>query len=150
MVYYASQPSTLVSQPSSSDNLSEELVMPGDSEEMAQFESIAMASAQYCITCSIPFLSVHIPSKAFLENLYNRFVQLMSPPVFVHKWYSLCVSVCHRFATDLALWQPATPQSVEKAAVQSMFYSCAGMLQPAVTAEEKFRLCKSVLREGER
>ena len=48
--------------------------MPGDSEEMARFESVAMASAQYCVTCSIPFLSVHIPSKAFLENLYNRFV----------------------------------------------------------------------------
>ena len=92
--FNASQPSTLVSQPSSSDNLSEELVMPGDSEEMAQFESVAMASAQYCITCSIPFLSVHIPSKAFLENLYNRFVQQVSPLVFVHTWYFLCVCLC--------------------------------------------------------
>lgn len=49
--------------------------MPGDSKEMAQFESEAMASAKYCVTCSIPFLSVHIPSKLFLENLYNRFVR---------------------------------------------------------------------------
>lgn len=58
------------------------------------------------------------------------------------------MTVGYSFATDLALWQPATPLAAEKAAAQSMFYSCVGMLQPAVTAEEKFRLCKSVLREG--
>ena len=81
-----------VTQPSSSDNHSEELVMPGDSEEMARFESVAMASAQYCVTCSIPFMSVHIPSKAFLENLYNRFVQQILILVFTYTWFCVCVS----------------------------------------------------------
>lgn len=51
-----------------------------------------------------------------------------------------------RFATDLALWQPATPSQVERAnAAKSLFFSSVD-IQPAATAEEKFQMCKSVLR----
>ena len=56
----------------------------------------------------------------------------------------------HRFATDLLLWQPATPTSVEKANAKSMMYSCMDVLQPAATQEDRFEMCKSVLKEGER
>ena len=54
-----------------------------------------------------------------------------------------------RFTTDLVLWEPATPASVEKAnAARSMLYSCMDVLQPAATQEDRFMMCKSVLKEG--
>ena len=54
-----------------------------------------------------------------------------------------------RFTNDLLLWEPASPAAVEKASARSMFYSCMDLLQPAVTHHEKFKLCKSVLEDGE-
>ena len=50
---------------------------------------------------------------------------------------------------DLMLWRPASPSSVEKANAKSMLFSCMDMLQPAATQEDRFEMCKSVLREGE-
>ena len=51
-----------------------------------------------------------------------------------------------RFATDLALWRPASPGQVERAnAAKSLFFSSVD-IQPAATAEEKVQMCKSVLR----
>ena len=55
-----------------------------------------------------------------------------------------------RFANDLLQWEPASPAAVEKATARSMFYSCMDMLQPAVSNQDKFKLCKSVLEDGKR
>ena len=56
---------------------------------------------------------------------------------------------CCRIGTDLVLWKPASPQSVEKAnTAKSMFFSTMDIIQPAVTKEERYQLCKSVLKEG--
>jgi len=105
---------------------SEELVMPGSSREMAEFEQHAVSMTRCSVTCTLPSVNIHLPSKAFLETLYNR------------------------FGTDLVLWQPATPASVEKAnAAKSMLYSCMDVLQPAATQEDRFMMCKSVLKEEE-
>lgn len=54
-----------------------------------------------------------------------------------------------RFGNDLVLWEPATPTAVSKANAKSMMYSCMDVLQPAATSEDRFLLCKSVLKEGE-
>lgn len=91
---------------------------------MATFKSHLLSSSTYSVSISIPSLSIHIPSQAFLQRLYNR------------------------FAVDLSLWEPATPAAVERATARSLFYSNMDMLQPAVAKEEKFKLCRSVLKEG--
>ena len=109
-------------QVNTSTESSEQLVLPATEEEMMQYESHITATSQYSFSLSLPSLTFHIPGKHFLETLYNR------------------------FATDLALWQPATPASVERANATSMFYSSVDILQPAVPRNDKFRLCKSVLR----
>lgn len=101
----------------------EEQVLPGSPQEMEEFESHAKDSAHYSLTCSLPQVKVHLPSSKFLGILYNR------------------------FATDLALWEPATPSAVEKANAKSVMISCMDVLQPAATSEDRFEMCKSVLKE---
>ena len=91
---------------------------------MSSFKSHLFSTSTYSLSASIPCLSLHIPSQAFLQRLYNR------------------------FATDLLLWEPATPAAVERATARSLFYSNIDMLQPAVAKEEKFKLCRSALMEG--
>ncbi len=49
---------------------------------------------------------------------------------------------------DLVLWEPATPTAVSKASAKSIMYSCMDLLQPAATSEDRFLMCKSVLKEG--
>ena len=51
---------------------SEELVMPGSSREMAEFEQHATSLARCTVRCTLPSIHVHLPSKGFLEILYNR------------------------------------------------------------------------------
>ena len=63
-------------------------------------------------------------------------INLPSPPLY------------SRFASDLLLWQPASPSTVEKANAKSMLFSCMDVLQPAATQEDRFQMCKSVLKEG--
>ena len=91
---------------------------------MSSFKSHLFSTSTYSLSASIPCLSLHIPNQVFLQRLYNR------------------------FATDLLLWEPATPAAVERATARSLFYSNIDMLQPAVAKEEKFKLCRSALMEG--
>ena len=91
---------------------------------MSSFKSHLFSTSTYSLSTSIPCLSLHVPSQVFLQRLYNR------------------------FATDLLLWEPATPAAVERATARSLFYSNIDMLQPAVAKEEKFKLCRSALMEG--
>lgn len=54
-----------------------------------------------------------------------------------------------RFATDLALWRPASPELVERAnAAKSLFFSSVD-IQPAATAEEKIQMCTQSVLRGE-
>lgn len=62
----------------------------------------------------------------------------------------IIIMVMCRFGTDLVLWEPASPAAVSKANAQSVLYSCMDLLQPAATSEERFLMCKSALKEGER
>ena len=47
---------------------------------------------------------------------------------------------------DLLLWKPTSPAIMEKVTAKSVFYSSADILQPAISKEDKFKLCKSVLK----
>ena len=99
-------------------------MLPGSPREMEEFERHATDSAHYSLTCTLPQVKVHLPSNKFLAILYNR------------------------FATDLSLWEPATPSAVERANAKSVMMSYMDVLQPAVTREDRFEMCKSVLKEG--
>ncbi|XP_064403938.1 autophagy-related protein 2 homolog B-like isoform X2 [Halichondria panicea] len=106
-----------------SSGRTEEQVLPGSRREMNHFQSHASDSAHYSVSCTLPQVKVHLPSNKFLEVLYNR------------------------FATDLALWEPASPEAVDRANAHSMLMSCMDVLQPAATSEDRFQMCKSVLKE---
>lgn len=105
--------------------MSKELILPATSEEVIHFESHIKTTSHFSLSISLPSLTLDIPNKMFLEKLYNR------------------------FATDLALWRPASPTAVERANARSMFYSSVDILRPAIAKDDKFKLCKSMLREGE-
>ncbi|XP_071797968.1 autophagy-related protein 2 homolog A-like isoform X2 [Asterias amurensis] len=64
---------------------SEQMVMPGDLDEMREFSDKAMSNARIVMDLVIPSINILLPSKDFMELLYNR------------------------FGYDLLLWQPAAP-----------------------------------------
>lgn len=64
----------------------EELVIPGNRQEMMEFIEEGASSAKVQIEISFPCLSVQIPSKHLYELLYNR------------------------INTDLLLWEPSAPR----------------------------------------
>ena len=70
---------------------SEELVMPGSSREMAEFEQHATALARCAVRCTLPSVHIHLPSKGFLETLYNRWGPLIgvwAGTTCMHIWQS--------------------------------------------------------------
>ena len=52
----------------------EELVMPGSREEMEEFEQHAASTTRYALKCVVPSARLHLPCKAFLDTLYNRYM----------------------------------------------------------------------------
>lgn len=59
------------------DAHSEELILPGSVSEMNDFEQHASTTACYSVSCCVPEIRVHLPSKRFLETLYNRSVHAL-------------------------------------------------------------------------
>ncbi|KAG8323602.1 Autophagy protein [Homalodisca vitripennis] len=57
---------------SSSQNKGEELVIPGDREEMGQFIDSASRCAKLQVNINLPKVNVHFPSKHLYEVIYNR------------------------------------------------------------------------------
>ena len=64
----------------------ENLILPGDEEEIQEFVEHASSSSKVAIVLNFPVVNVALPSKEFIENIYNR------------------------FGNDLLLWEPAAPQ----------------------------------------
>ena len=94
--------------------------------------------------CVLIFL--HVPAINYENIITTKISRLM---VVVHNPVIFPLPLhTHRFATDLLLWQPASPSTVEKANAKSMLFSCMDVLQPAATQEDRFQMCKSVLKEG--
>lgn len=63
----------------------EELIIPGDKQEMAEFIDVASRNARVQIEVNLPFASIHFPSKHIYEVIYNR------------------------LNTDLSLWEASAP-----------------------------------------
>ena len=51
-----------------------QMVMPGDRQEMADFQEKSVNNTKMLIELNLPNLKAHLPSKQFLELLYNRSV----------------------------------------------------------------------------
>jgi autophagy-related protein 2 len=64
----------------------DELLVPGNSEEIAEFIALASKKCLTQIDISIPKATILLPSKQFFETLYNR------------------------LSTDLCLWEPSAPE----------------------------------------
>ena len=64
----------------------ENVILPGDEEEIQRFVDHASDTAKVSIVLNFPVVNIALPSKTFIENLYNR------------------------FGNDLLLWEPAAPQ----------------------------------------
>uniref|UniRef100_A0A8D0HW69 Autophagy related 2A n=1 Tax=Sphenodon punctatus TaxID=8508 RepID=A0A8D0HW69_SPHPU len=50
----------------------EEMVIPGDPEEMAEFQAKTLAASQYALEVTMPSAHIFLPSKEFYESIYNR------------------------------------------------------------------------------
>ena len=48
------------------------MVMPGDLDEMREFSDKAMSNARIVMDLVIPSINILLPSKDFMELLYNR------------------------------------------------------------------------------
>ncbi|RZF47432.1 hypothetical protein LSTR_LSTR007359 [Laodelphax striatellus] len=64
----------------------EELIIPGNKEEISEFTEIASSNTITKLEITLPHLNVHFPSKHLYEVIYNR------------------------FNSDLLLWQPVAPR----------------------------------------
>ncbi|XP_005390453.1 PREDICTED: autophagy-related protein 2 homolog B isoform X2 [Chinchilla lanigera] len=67
----------------------EQMVMPGDSVEMTEFQDKAMSNSRYVLELTLPNIHITLPNKSFYEKLYNRIFN------------------------DLLLWEPTAPSPVE-------------------------------------
>ncbi|XP_026541578.1 autophagy-related protein 2 homolog A isoform X1 [Notechis scutatus] len=63
----------------------EEMVIPGDPEEMAEFQSETLAASRYTLELTFPTVHIFLPSKKFYESIYNR------------------------INNDLLMWEPFSP-----------------------------------------
>uniref|UniRef100_A0A670ZLI9 Autophagy related 2A n=1 Tax=Pseudonaja textilis TaxID=8673 RepID=A0A670ZLI9_PSETE len=50
----------------------EEMVIPGDPEEMAEFQNETLAASRYTLELTFPTVHIFLPSKKFYESIYNR------------------------------------------------------------------------------
>lgn len=64
----------------------DELVVPGNNEEIAEFVILACKMCLTQVDISLPKATVLLPSKQFFETIYNR------------------------LSTDLCLWEPSAPE----------------------------------------
>ena len=64
----------------------DELLVPGNSDEMTEFAGLASKNCLRQIDISLPKVNFVLPSKHFFEVLYNR------------------------LSTDLCLWEPSAPE----------------------------------------
>uniref|UniRef100_A0A8C6YFC8 Autophagy related 2A n=1 Tax=Naja naja TaxID=35670 RepID=A0A8C6YFC8_NAJNA len=63
----------------------EEMVIPGDPEEMAEFQTETLAASRHTLELTFPTVHIFLPSKKFYESIYNR------------------------INNDLLMWEPFSP-----------------------------------------
>ncbi|XP_039616656.1 autophagy-related protein 2 homolog A isoform X1 [Polypterus senegalus] len=99
----------------------EEMVIPGDPEEMAHFQLKSLSSSQYVVEVTFPSVHFLLPSKDFYESLYNR------------------------INNDLLMWEPSTAftggtssSNIDPLLSENLPYFAS--------QHENFRMCKSAFR----
>ncbi|XP_073208031.1 autophagy-related protein 2 homolog A isoform X2 [Lepidochelys kempii] len=102
----------------------EEMVIPGDPEEMADFQAKTVAASQYTLEVTLPSVHIFLPSKEVYESIYNR------------------------INNDLLMWEPASPLlcssgSAGGAAPGAFFPSHP---PPPKYWQDNFKMCKSAFK----
>ncbi|XP_029466870.1 autophagy-related protein 2 homolog A [Rhinatrema bivittatum] len=103
----------------------EEMVIPGDPEEMAEFQAATMATSQYTLEVTLPCAHIFLPSKEFYESIYNR------------------------INNDLLMWEPADTFSGSTISVSGTVPVGAifsGQLFGSTYPQDNFRMCKSAFK----
>ncbi|XP_071501504.1 autophagy-related protein 2 homolog B-like [Diadema antillarum] len=107
---------------------SEQMVMPGDQEEIRDFVKKTTSNSRLVLELNIPRVNILLESKDFLETLYNR------------------------FANDMLLWQPTAPTPRDPLESNYPSYGLgSGGLDLATqlagsSMAESFGMCKSGLQ----
>ncbi|XP_063002254.1 LOW QUALITY PROTEIN: autophagy-related protein 2 homolog A [Elgaria multicarinata webbii] len=103
----------------------EEMVIPGDPEEMAEFQSQTLEASQYALELTCPTMHIFLPSKEFYESLYNR------------------------INNDLLMWEPLSPPPSPAQTLGAggpMAGTFAGEGPMSVRWPENFKMCKSAFK----
>ncbi|XP_063976895.1 autophagy-related protein 2 homolog B [Diachasmimorpha longicaudata] len=95
----------------------EELVIPGNRQEMLEFIEEGAHGSKLQIEITLPCLSVQIPSKHLYEQLYNR------------------------INTDLFLWEPSAPRPASQPEPNIALDLASTLFQESIYP--KFSMCKS-------
>uniref|UniRef100_A0A8D2KQI4 Autophagy related 2A n=1 Tax=Varanus komodoensis TaxID=61221 RepID=A0A8D2KQI4_VARKO len=106
----------------------EEMVIPGDPEEMAEFQAQTLGASQYAVEVAFPTVHIFLPSKEFYESLYNR------------------------INNDLLMWESCfpPPSSTQPPGGTGSVPSTRASEGPtAFCWQENFKLCKSAFKLGE-
>ncbi|XP_052105810.1 autophagy-related protein 2 homolog B-like [Mytilus californianus] len=103
-------------------HVSEEMVIPGDRDEMMEFQDTCINNTEITLDIYLPMANCYLPSKNFYEVLYNR------------------------FNNDLLLWEPVAPsplptQDQASGSIQPFDLSC----YPQVL-QDNFELAKSAIQ----
>ncbi|XP_074861266.1 autophagy-related protein 2 homolog A isoform X2 [Carettochelys insculpta] len=98
----------------------EEMVIPGDPEEMAEFQANTVAASQYALEVTLPSAHVFLPSKEFYESIYNR------------------------INNDLLMWEPASSSWPAGGTVPGGFFPSRP--PPPTRWQDNFKMCKSAFK----
>lgn len=103
-------------------HVSDEMVMPGNREDMADFQERASANCLTLVQLVLPLVNLYIPDQKFYEVLYNR------------------------ISNDLLLWEPMAPapiptQEVGPGSIQPFDLSCYTHV-----LQENFSMAKSAIQ----
>lgn len=96
----------------------EEMVIPGDAEEMRAFQGRALALSRCCLEVLLPSAHVFLPSKEVYESLYNR------------------------INNDLLMWEPPDLLPCAKPPVHT-----PSDPDPSGFWGDRFKMCKSALKQ---
>uniref|UniRef100_G1R023 Autophagy related 2A n=1 Tax=Nomascus leucogenys TaxID=61853 RepID=G1R023_NOMLE len=95
----------------------EEMVIPGDPEEMRTFQSRTLALSRYSLEVILPSVHIFLPSKEVYESIYNR------------------------INNDLLMWEPADLLPTPDPATQP-----SGFPGPSGFWHDSFKMCKSAFK----
>uniref|UniRef100_A0A8C3T3M8 Autophagy related 2A n=1 Tax=Chelydra serpentina TaxID=8475 RepID=A0A8C3T3M8_CHESE len=128
----------------------EEMVIPGDPEEMADFQAKTVAASQYALEVTLPSVHIFLPSKEVYESIYNRINNdlLMwdhpPPPKYWQDNFKMCKSAfkldsdsededSHFYSVDEAVAQRRKGEQLSQRQ-QSHFSAIVAILKGRVTA----------------